>query len=165
MLEWVQCEDCSKWFTLPEGVTSDALPDVFVCSLRWWDCSLQEIKTGYKDDWCRKGAIKTTLVTQWIRLLETRAAEAQDAHLSPDTTTALQLDHNLTDPFVAGSSSEEAQQVDPDPDQTEEAQDPLVNHTPRQEGAARSRNKGLSDVCKYTLYLAQWYAAHVGRGK
>jgi hypothetical protein len=121
---------------------------------------IQKIKTGYKDDWCRKGAIKTTLVTQWIRLLETRAAEAQDAHLSPDMTTALQLDHNLTDPLVAGSSSEEAQQVDPDPDQTEEAQDPLVK-----EGAARSRNKGLSDVCKYTLYLAQWYAAHVGRGK
>ena len=51
MLEWVQCEDCSKWFTLPDGVTSDALPDVFVCSLRWWDCALQKIKTGYKDDW------------------------------------------------------------------------------------------------------------------
>jgi hypothetical protein len=46
-----------------------------------------------------------------------------------------------------------------------ERQDTTVNHTPRPEGAARSRNKGLSDVCKYTLYLGQWYAAHVGRGK
>ncbi len=29
----------------------------------------------------------------------------------------------------------------------------------------RTRNKELSAVCKYAFYIAQWYAAHVGRGK
>ncbi len=84
MLEWVQCEDCTKWFTLPQGVTPDELPDVFVCGLSWWDCSLQKINTGYKDDWCGKGAIKTNIVTKWIRLLKTRAKDPMETNKSED---------------------------------------------------------------------------------
>ncbi len=51
----------------------------------------------------RKGAIKTNLVSKWIRLLETRAADAMmtrksdtgDALLARDTTDAMQVDLNV----------------------------------------------------------------------
>ena len=165
IIEWVQYEDCTKWFTLPEGITSEQLPDVFVCSLRWWDCSLQKIRTGYKDDWCRKGAIKTNLVTKWIHLLQARALEAQDANpLVPGITLeeATQGGQDQTDPLFTGSTQDP---MPGDDTSTTEREDALGTQTPRPEGAARSRNKGLSEVCKYTLYLAEWYAAHVGRGK
>ena len=160
MLAWVQCEDCNKWFTLPQGVTTTDLPDVFVCGLRWWDCSLQKIKTGYKDDWCKKGAIKTNLVTTWLRQLTMRAAESMETsdvedrniEIVPNTMDAVHAGFEVTESLLENN-------VTPEPN------DPVVNHTARLEGAARTRNKGLSDVCKYTLYLAQWYAAHVGRGK
>jgi hypothetical protein len=33
------------------------------------------------------------------------------------------------------------------------------------EGAARTMNKELADVCNFNLYLAQWYVSHVARGK
>ncbi len=110
MLAWEQCEDCNKWFTLPQGVTTDDLPDVFVCGLRWWDCSLQKVQTGYKDDWCRKGAKKTNLVTKWLRQLTTRAAESMETSnpedrnvdLVTETMEGLHAGFELTDSLLPG---------------------------------------------------------------
>jgi hypothetical protein len=93
--------------------------------------------------------------------METSESHAGDALLGTDTTEAMQVDQHLIDPLLPGIPAE-GMQVDPDktdpllPGMTQdsmpadytsttEPQDPLMNHTPRPEGVARSRNKGLSD--------------------
>jgi hypothetical protein len=159
IVAWVQCEDCNKWFTLPQGITTDDLPDVFVCGLRWWDCSLQKIKTGYKDDWCRKGAIKTNLVTKWLRQLATRAAESMEP-IDP-VESSVDLVPESIDGLLAGSGSEITNHLlpgitnEPIPQEnfvTTEPQDYyLVNPTPRLEGSARTRTKDCP-MCANTRY-------------
>jgi len=36
-LEWVQCEECSKWRKLAPHISADDLPDVWTCNLNTWN--------------------------------------------------------------------------------------------------------------------------------
>ncbi len=82
----VQCEQCHKWFTLPPEICPEDLPEVFKCTLRWWDFCTD--KSYGKNDWCRQGRTNSKLVKQWVNILQARSVEAMV------TTTA---EHDMTD--------------------------------------------------------------------
>ncbi len=163
MVDWVQCEDCQKWFTLPPGVSGDDLPDVFECGLRWWDCSHHQNYKGDKE-WCKDGKIKTKLVAKWLKILEARRAaetaptiESEDANIqlataSSDLNNGEASNAHLCIPVISD---------DPLP---QEVVGEIASQESQPEGASRTRYKDLSDVCKFTFYLAQWYTGHVARG-
>ncbi len=37
IVQWVQCDECSKWRSIPAYVDSDALPDQWFCEMNEWD--------------------------------------------------------------------------------------------------------------------------------
>jgi hypothetical protein len=162
----VQCEDCQKWFTLPPGVSENDLPDVFECGLRWWDCPHHKNYKGDKE-WCKNGKIKTKLVAEWLKILEARRAgdtaqtiedaTVQLTGVSSDSNNGEASNTHLCVPLITLAPLPQAvgREIDFQNPSTQESQP---------EGASRTRNKELSDVCKFTFYLAQWYAGHVAWG-
>ncbi|CAN0366287.1 unnamed protein product, partial [Hapterophycus canaliculatus] len=50
-LEWVQCDNCEQWWTLPSTLSASGLPDVWHCRMQNWgkpvvDCFLQRERPG-----------------------------------------------------------------------------------------------------------------------
>ncbi len=92
----VQCEKCRKWFSLPHQISPEDLPDVFKCTLRWWD--LPSHKKAYEGEWCSSGAINRRLVEEWLKLLKDREKDV-----------AMQANDYLEESFDPGTSSRVAE--------------------------------------------------------
>jgi hypothetical protein len=76
---YVQCEKCRKWFGLPQHISPEDLPDVFKCTLRWWD--LPSHNKPCQGDWCGYGRTNRRLVDAWLKILQDRElGEAVQTH-------------------------------------------------------------------------------------
>jgi hypothetical protein len=162
----VQCEKCRTWFILPPNISVEDLPEVFKCTLRWWDLPLGNKPP--QSDWCQSGQTNRRLVAQWMKILEERKEAEGTVTLLEEERPILEEEPNMTANETLSIEEEHPSiPVDtiPSLEQSSHASLRLLNHALQPEGAARQRNKELSDVCNFNLYLAQWYVSHVARGK
>jgi hypothetical protein len=50
ILEWVQCDACDKWRTLPDGMSAAQLPDPWTCGMNTWNARSASCDAPEDDD-------------------------------------------------------------------------------------------------------------------